>query len=173
LQLHFASPLGDASLRSVYSFLAYVVRSDGAWQEVTNQATWSSPDPIVFRSLGSGRFAADSVGLSGVRVQYQGLGAFADIVVIDPARQAVPRLSLSPAQTLTVGTSGQATAFLLSSSGGSRDVTPDAAWDSSDPAVASVDRGRITVKAPGTTRIMVAYDGLVSSYTFSVRPPAR
>ena len=173
LQVHAAQPLGDASVRSVYTFFAYVLRSDGAWEDVTDRTSWSSPDPVVFRSLGSGRYLAESPGRAGARAQYAGLGAFVDVVVIDPVRQPLPRLSLGAAAPQTIGVTAQATAALLSATGGARDVTNEATWVSSDPFVATVDRGRVTAIGPGTARITVTHSGLIAAYLLSVAPAAR
>jgi hypothetical protein len=172
LQLHFAQPLGDASIRGGYSFKAYVIRSDGAWEEVTNQVAWSSPNPAVFRSAGSGQFIADNLGASGVIAQYQGLFASVAIVVVDPARLPTPRLSVTAVAPQT-GATLQSVSALVPITGSSRDVTGEATWTSSDPLVATVATGRVTARGPGTTRITVTHQGMTASYVFSVRPPAR
>jgi hypothetical protein len=171
LQLHVDRPLGEAPVRATYAFSAFVLRSDGAWEDVSGGVFWSSPDPNVWRSLGSGWFHAQSPGVAGVRAEYDGLRAFIDVVVIDPSRQVVPRLSISAAGPRTVGASGQATVALLQSDGSSHDVTAAAAWMSSDASVATVDRGHVVAKGPGTTRITVTYAGLTAAYLFSVDPP--
>jgi len=173
LQLHFAQTLGEASVRASYSFLAYVLRSDGAWHNATFDATWSSPDPSVFRSLGGGRFIAESPGTAGIRVEFQGLDAFVGIVVIDPARQPVPRLAVRSVPPRTVGATTQTTAALLRSADISSDVTAQATWASSDPSAATVDGGRVTALRPGTVRITATYEGLSAYYVFSVPPPER
>jgi hypothetical protein len=173
LQLHFGQTLGEASVRASYSFVAYVLRSDGAWHNATTDATWSSPDPSVFRSLGTGGFVAERPGTAGVRVELQGLEAFVAIVVIDPARQPLPRLAVRGVPPRTVGATAQTTAALLQSPALSSDVTAQAAWASSDPSVATVDGGRVTALRPGTVRITAMYDGLSAYYVFSISPPDR
>jgi len=172
MQLHVPQPLGDASLRSSYGFTAYVIRSDGAWEEVTNQAAWSSPNPTVFRSGGSGRFVADALGTAGVIAQYQGFTMFIDIVVIDPSRLPVPRLTIG-ATAPRIGTTAQSRVTLVPVTGAATDVTGEAVWTSSDPSVATVEQGRVTARSPGTTRITVTHLGLTAAYLFSVRPPER
>ena len=173
LQLHFGQPLGEASVFTSYSFVAYVLRSDGAWHNATIDATWSSPDPSVFRSLGTGVFRAERPGTAGVRVELQGLEAFVAIVVIEPARQPFPRLAARGVPPRTVGATTQTTAALLQSAAVSSDVTAQAAWTSSDPSVATVEGGRVTARRPGTVRISAMYDGLWGYYVFSIPPPER
>jgi len=171
LQLQLVQPMGEVPVGSLGAFSAFAIRSDGAWEDVTSKTTWSSPDPLVFRSLGQGRFFADSLGRSGVRAQYEGLAEFVDIVVIDPARRPTPRLNLTMAAPNAVGASAQATAVFLPAVGGSIDVTAATAWASSDPRVAVVDRGRLTAMGVGTTRITASYADVTSYYLFSIRPP--
>ena len=171
LQLQLVQPMGDAPVGSLYAFSAFVIRSDGAWEDVTSKTTWSSPDPLVLQSFGQGRFFTESVGSSGVKAQYQGLADFVDVVVINPGGQPLPRLNLTMAAPGAVGASAQAKAVLLPAAGGSIDVTAAAAWASSAPSVAVVDRGRLTAMGIGTTRITASYADVTSYYLFSVRPP--
>lgn len=171
LQLQVVQPMGEAQFGSLYAFSAFTIRSDGAWEDVTNKTIWSSPDSLVFRSISQGLFIASSLGNSGVRAQYEGLAQFIDVVVVDPARRPLPRLNLTMAAPSAVGGSAQATAVLLPAAGGSIDVTAAATWASSDPRVAVVDRGRLTAMGVGTTRITASYTDVTSYYLFSIRPP--
>ena len=173
LQLHVAQALVEARPRSTYTFLTYILRSDDVWEDVTAQTTWSSPDPAVFRSLGSGRFMADSPGHAGVRAEYAGFASFMDVIVIDPLRLPVPRLVMVTTNPWLIGSTGQAGVTLIPASGGSRSVTAEAEWSSSDPSVATIDRGRVTAIRPGTTQITASYQALTASYVFSVRPSQR
>ena len=171
LQIQLAQPMGDVPVGSLYTFSAFVLRSDGAWEDVTGRTTWSSPDPLVLQTFGQGRFFTESLGSSGVKAQYQGLADFVDVVVNDPLGRPLPRLNLTMAAPGVVGASAQAIAAFVSAGGGSIDVTAAAAWASSAPSAAVVDRGRVTAMGIGTTRITASYAGVSYYYVFSVRPP--
>ena len=174
LQVHYLRPVGYAAVRSSYTFAAYVLRSDGAWENVTTRAAWSAPDPAVLRSSGFGVFLADAPGASGVRVEYGGLATFVDMFVIDPSVQPYPRLTIAPGTPVVIGASSQATASFQSAAGAAAQaVTADAIWTSSDPAVATVAAGRVTAVGPGTTRITATFQGVSNFYGWSVPPPAQ
>ena len=175
LQLQFANAVGIVTSvpRTFFSMRTYVIRSDGAWEDVTGRTKWSSSDPFVLAPFGAGSFNGERPGTAGVRAEYEGLHAFIEIVVVDPAQLTLPRLFLTPAAPQTPGLSLTAKVELVPATGSSRDVTAEAAWVSSDPSVATVDRGRVTATDIGTTRITVNYQGFTASYVFSVPPPAK
>ncbi|WP_218918890.1 S-layer homology domain-containing protein [Paenibacillus borealis] len=52
------------------------------------------------------------------------------------------------------------------------DVGADAAWDSTNPEVATIDKGILTAVAAGTTQITAAYGELYDSLTFTVKEPS-
>lgn len=52
------------------------------------------------------------------------------------------------------------------------DVAADAAWDSTNPEVATIDKGILTAVAAGTTQITAAYGELYDSLTFTVKEPS-
>jgi hypothetical protein len=53
-----------------------------------------------------------------------------------------------------------------------RDVTAEAAWASSDAALATVTGGAVTAVAPGSVTITATFDGQTQSTTLSVEPAA-
>jgi hypothetical protein len=178
LRVHIERPTDREILAngSPRSFFAYVLRSDGAWEDVTAKTAWSSPAPSVFTLIpvGSGQFAGRESGTSGVRAEYAGLAAFLEIVIDRSSLFSFPQLAiLTAAGPQTAGATEQATASVISRTASPRDVTGAATWVSSDPSVATVDGGRVTAVAPGTTRITVTFEGFTDWYLFSVQPPRR
>jgi hypothetical protein len=152
LQLQVADALSEPMVHpATNGFKAFVVRSDGAWEDVTNRATWSTPDP---------------------RVNYEGFAAFFDVVVLSQAQLSFPRLSATLPRRVGLGASGQAGVSLLVSSSVSRDVTAEAVWTSSMPSVATVERGLLTGRAVGTARISASVGDSTVSFLVSIAPPA-
>lgn len=64
-----------------------------------------------------------------------------------------------------------ASAFATFADGAGADVTVDAAWSSSDPAVLTVDAGRIHGVAVGTAIVTASYGGFVRDATVEIAPP--
>ncbi|RMF85416.1 MAG: PASTA domain-containing protein, partial [Nitrospirae bacterium] len=80
------------------------------------------------------------------------------------------RLQVAPAAaTLRAGETAQLQATALFSDGTSRDVTAQATWTTSDPAVATVDAsGRVTAVAAGAASIQAAYQGAAAQSALQV-----
>lgn len=82
----------------------------------------------------------------------------------------------TPTSSITIAlTSGtmagptfQLSAAALQTDGSSRDVTALAAWVSSDPQVASVSAGAVTVLGTGEVEVRATYDGVVGARRFTV-----
>ena len=73
------------------------------------------------------------------------------------------------AASAAAGTTSQLTATGIYSDGGHRDLTYDAAWSSSNSAVANVNAGGVaSAAAPGTTTISAKFQGLSGSGTLTV-----
>jgi hypothetical protein len=173
LQLQVADALSEPMVHpATNGFKAFVVRSDGAWEDVTNRATWSTPDPGVLRASADGRFSTVGPGATVARVNYEGFAAFFDVVVLSQAQLSFPRLSATLPRRVGLGASGQAGVSLLVSSSVSRDVTAEAVWTSSMPSVATVERGLLTGRAVGTARISASVGDSTVSFLVSIAPPA-
>lgn len=73
--------------------------------------------------------------------------------------------------SVALGGTVQLTAVLQPEDGAEEDVTADAAWESSDPAVASVDAGLVSGDALGTTTITATLGDVIAELAFEVLDP--
>jgi trimeric autotransporter adhesin len=170
-QLFFTRATGLSLVGASHQFLAYVLNSDGAFEDVTRETEWSSSDPLILRpSASRGFFSALAPGAAEVVARWRGFTSSTWIVVVRPGLVAFPFLGITLAEPLTVGERAQSVATLRHSATASEVVTDRATWTSSDPGVVTVDRGAVTAVAPGTAYITAAYDGLTATYGLSVRP---
>lgn len=83
---------------------------------------------------------------------------------VDGGPRTAVALSLDQGSvSLGRGASAQIKAALSWSDGSTTDVTADAEWMSTDPAIASVQRGTVTVAASGRTTVRARYAGFTTS----------
>lgn len=139
-----------------FQLSATALRSDGTSRDVTALASWVSSDTRI-ASVGAGSVTVLGAGEVEVRATYEGVSG--------SRRFSVGREAMS--LTLTGETDGprfQLTATTRFSDGSSRDVTMEAEWQSSNPQVASVASGLVTVVGPGEAEIRALYQGLVGSH---------
>ena len=178
LYLAYAAPRGRAALgnntASGYSFIAYTVDADGVYERVSERATWSSSDEGIVRPVAPAinaitrNFVAVSPGHANVIARFQGLEATAPMLIVESAiLSATPRIDLTWSGQNTVGTTSSARALFRTPT---QDVTGFASWTSSNPEVATVDRGTIRAIGSGTTIITANIEGLVDWFWFSVVP---
>ena len=176
-QIYFSSAVGLASVGNTYRFSAYVLRADGAYENVTMQATWSSSDPAVLRpdvvTAGfppGAAFIAAAPGPADVIARYQGFLSSWPMQVIRSDRLVYPVLVITGVPPRMPGEKLQLGARINESATAFRVVTDIAAWSSSEAAIATVERGAVTAIAPGTVQITVADSGLSAFLRFSVYP---
>ena len=182
LYLAYAAPKGRTAPGSnnvinAYSFIAYTIDRDGAYERVTDRATWSSSDDGIARPLtgltptATKTFLAVSPGDATVIARFQGLEATAPMLIVDTAiLTRIPRIELAAAGPSIVGSLNSARVFFRPPIGSQQDVTNSARWSSSNPDVATVDRGAIRAISSGTTIIAANFEGLVDWFWFSVIP---
>lgn len=182
LYLAYATPRGRTAPDTVaatsgYSFIAYTIDRDGVYERVTDRAVWSSSDAGIARlqaaaaTAASRTFLAVTPGEASVIARFQGLEATAPMLVVDPSiLTATPKVELSVTGLSAIGGLNQARAVFRPASGAQRDVTNSASWSSSNPEIATVDRGAIRAVSRGTTIITANVEGLVDWFWFSVIP---
>jgi hypothetical protein len=174
LQVHYPGAMGRIRPGSGYSFTAYSLDQDGAYELVTAKATWTSSDANVMRpSSTAWAFLAAGPGVARITARYEGLAASLSMVVIDPQLlQPLPRLTIFPAGPGAVGRAARPTAFLEQRADPTRaTVTDRVTWTSADPQVATIDQsGLIRAIAPGTTLITGSLDGLTDWFWVSIAP---
>jgi len=178
----FAAPKGRAapgtnSVINGYSFIAYTIDRDGAYERVSDRAAWSSSDDGIARpqtgvtTAGTKTFLAVSPGAASVTARFAGLEAIAPMLIVDNAIvTATPRIDLTWSGQNVVGSASSARAFFRPPTGSQQDVTSSASWTSSNPEVATIDRGGIRAISSGTTLITANFEGLVDWFWLSVIP---
>lgn len=140
--------------------------SDGTSRTVTSDATWTTSAPSIVQVAG-GRVTGGAEGMAVITAEYDGHQAEMTMTV---SAVAVPVVSLSLIGNVSMGL-GQPTqlqAIAQLADGSSRTVTADATWRSSDPAVATVDRGLVNGMTPGSAVITVTYGGQAAEVTVVV-----
>ena len=90
-------------------------------------------------------------------------------LVVTPA--ALTDLTLFAPAIVVAGGDRFATAIATFADGAGADVTIDAAWTTTDPAVLTVDAGRIHGVAVGTATVVATYGGLMRDALVEVAPP--
>jgi Bacterial Ig-like domain (group 2) len=155
-----------------FSLLAFAIDADGVYQPLTNGVVWTTSDPTVLRSSPtSSTFTPAGVGTAEVYATYRGFFASIPVVVID--RVGYPYLDIDRFALPATGGTSLARAVVAQSGAVSLDVTEAAVWSSSNNAVATVTRGRVTGVAPGNTQITATHNGAAAFYLFSVPPRTR
>jgi Bacterial Ig-like domain (group 2). len=179
VQVHYPVAVGPVPVISSFALMAYSVNSEGAFEDVTKKAAWSTSDPsVIVRSVSQSSitevFAAMAPGSANITAQYQGFSTTITIVAFRPDRLIYPSLTISSrGDPRLAGASVPSVVRLYRGSADFDDVTRLAAWSSSDPGVATVSAdGTVRGVAPGTTQIVASYTGLTTSYALSI-PPTR
>lgn len=174
IQVTPASASVPRGLTQAYSATATL--SDGSTQDVTTAAIWSSSNTsiaVVSNTSGSNGVAtALNIGTATIAASYQGFSAGGQITVGNPT---VTGMSvLPPNVSIPTGFTQQYRAYLQYSDLTVQEVTANATWASSSPAVATVNNGSAnqpglaTSLAPGQTQISAAYSGYSGSATLTV-----
>jgi hypothetical protein len=156
-----------------YSFAAVAIFADGAVSEVTDRADWTSsaPSALQITTAASPRGVATALdaGTATLTATFHGLSGRAQVTMTSATLQSI---EVSPALLLLAkGTRAPLAATALFSDGSRVDVTAQATWTSSAPAVASVGdspRGTVTAQATGQARISAAFLGLSGSSAVTV-----
>ena len=157
-------------------FRAYVLKADGAYEDVTSKTSWSSSDTSVLRpSAVAGNMVAVAPGIVELRAQYAGLtnSIWLTVIASQSPPYAYPYLDISSGDPRVVANTSRAVARLNLASRVSQDVTAFVTWESSNNRVVTVERGLVSAIGPGTAQITASYDGLTAWYGLSVEPPSR
>lgn len=153
-----------------HQLAAIGVFTDQSTADVTAQVAWTSSNAgvaIVSNDAATrGLVATLAQGDATVTASLAGHAATAAITVTPPV---LDRVAIVPGNLHVVpGAIPGFTAFALFSDASNIEVTRQAAWSSSDPAVATISnaaptQGRATAIAPGTTTIRADYNGATGS----------
>ncbi|MGD8190716.1 Ig-like domain-containing protein [Brevibacillus ginsengisoli] len=136
-------------------------------EDVTDWAAWSSSNPEVATVDESGKLKAIAPGEAVITAAYGGKTTQISIKVSE-AKQ-VKRLHVSKQQVTVVAGKEQSvklTAYFKDNS--KKIVTDQAEWSSEDEKIATVEKGVISGKAPGTVKIKAKYQENTVTITVTV-----
>jgi len=156
---------------------AYTIDSDSAYTEVTNQTQWTSSNPTIVSvatgsSVGGKTLSPNAPGTAIITAAYQGVAGHLPVRVPprpNPPNQIGP-LRVSIESALLRGAGEQLRLSVSFFTSRFMDVTSEANWSTSEPSVATVDRGVVTLQRIGTAEITATYAGASDSYLISVHP---
>ncbi len=154
-------------------FTAMAIFSNGTSQNVTTQAQWSSSDSGVADFASGpggtwlGRVETLAPGQTVITADYKGHTGSGTITVTNAVVTSIAVAPINP--TLPLGAARRFLATAIFSDNTSKDVTTQATWTSSDPAVAEVTsssgkdakiNGRVKALSPGQATITASYQGV-------------
>jgi minor extracellular serine protease Vpr len=140
-------------------------------EDVTNQASYSGYNPAVV-TVENGKITAVAAGETNILVEFEGLQATVAVTVnAVPDPDPVPTaLTVTPTQVTLEAGQNQQLAVKATYSTGDEDVTNQASYSGYNPAVVTVENGKITAVAAGETNILVEFEGLQATVVVKVNP---
>ncbi len=136
--------------------------SDGSSQNISSLISWSSSDSNVATVDTNGEVTAVSPGTATITGSF---GGQTSTLIITVTAATVSTIQIStPLASLALGTNGQLRALATYSDNTVVDVTSQASWSSSSPALVSVDAsGQIKALAVGSANISGTLGGITST----------
>lgn len=135
---------------------------------ITDKATWTTSDEKIAKVSKDGEITPVGIGKATIRVQYLGMSTEIDVYV--RTKYEVIIVSPSSEQKLFLNKNVKIEATVRSGANTSLEVSELADWTSSNPLVATVNKGVVTGKATGTSTIKVTYLGLSKDVKVTVYP---
>jgi hypothetical protein len=158
------------------SYTAVAVFKDGTTSIITDQATWSSSDPMTAsvsdQAGAKGVTIAQATGTATITAAYGGITGTTTVTVTGAAQ--ITAISITPAgATIIQGTSLQFHATATYSDSSIADVTESATWTSSDITIASTSdaagsKGLTQGVAVGTATLKATLMGVTGSRSVTV-----
>ncbi len=152
--------------------------SDATTLDLTTQAVWSSDAPLIATISNAagiqGQAFATAPGMATLHAKLDGKDGTAQLTVTAPVLSLVSVSPISPGRR--VGENIQFAASAIASNGTSQNVTLQAVWESSAPAIATINantnpRGRATCVGVGTTTIKATYMNVSDSTVLTCTNP--
>lgn len=175
LQVFYRTALGPQPVGASFSLQAYIVNSDGAYEDVSARASWSSSNPVVVTvAANPSSFTALAAGVADTSASFQGLTSTTRVTVFEPERQ-FPFLNIIPGDPHLIGRTASALVSLRVSSTQTAPLGTPASWTSSDSRVVTVTptgntTAQVTAAGTGTAQITASFNGMSASYGVSVQP---
>ncbi|WP_172251898.1 Ig-like domain-containing protein [Saccharibacillus deserti] len=138
-----------------------------AEHEVTADAEWSTSNESIV-SVEKGVLTVKSAGKATITVQYLGVSASLDVYVRAPYEALL--LVPSEATTLFIGETIDMKAEVRDRANSSLDVSAQSKWTSSSLLAATVEGGKVTAKALGSSTIKAEYGGISKEIKITVYP---
>ncbi|HET9620428.1 MAG TPA: Ig-like domain-containing protein, partial [Kofleriaceae bacterium] len=164
------SPTPTLPIGTTTQLAARATFSDGSTFDVTSQAVWSSShgDHIAVSNAGA-RGLATAIGAGGSTITAR-LAGVAGALDLTATTATLTQIDVSPATvTLPVGSTQQLTATGRFSDGTILDLTAQATWTSSAPAIAAVaSDGTVTGAAAGDATITARVGAIAGTRTVHV-----
>ncbi|KGJ97652.1 beta strand repeat-containing protein [Colwellia psychrerythraea] len=153
----------------VQSYKAFAILPSGVQIDVTEQATWTSINPIIASLTADGanvEVTGLTSGVDAISATYNGTSIFAQLTVISTTPES---LLITPASTtLPAGTSQQYNAYLTTTDNAVIDVTASSTWTVVDASIASIDvNAWLTANTIGDTQVQasIVHEGITLSNT--------
>jgi len=146
---------------------AIATLSDDTTKDVSTQAGWQSSDPTVLSVDNQGKITAIDVGDATVTATIQGVTGQTTVSAVN---LAVSQIQIIPATVqLAIGTTTKLTAIATFADQSTQDISTQAAWLSSNPAVATIDStGLVTGVAAGTVTLSATLLGVTATTSLQV-----
>lgn len=155
-------------LGTLQQFTATGTFSDGSTQNITGTVTWSSSGSSIASITVSGLVTAENLGTVTITAASGSITSSTSVSVnaADLSSLAIVPASLTIAET----TSDQLSAIGTFTDGSTRNLTTQAAWTSSNPAVATVSSNWGLVKglSPGTSTISATVGSMTGTAAITV-----
>ncbi|NGZ74857.1 Ig-like domain-containing protein [Saccharibacillus alkalitolerans] len=135
--------------------------------DVTADATWSTSNESVV-AVDKGALTVAAAGKATITVQYLGVTSKVDVYVRSPYEALL--LVPSESVTLFLGETLDLKAEVRDRANSSLDVSASSKWTSSSQLAATVDGGKVTAKAVGSTTIKADYSGISKDVKVAVYP---
>lgn len=156
-------------------FVATAIYSDNTQQVVTGQATWISSAPTIAQVSTAGGMRGTATGVAAgnatISATYNGMTGSSTLTV---SAATLVELDVTPVQSsVSVGTNVSFTATAIFSDNSTQNVTGQATWTSSMPAVAAIStangsKGQAQALADGSTTISASFGGTTGSTSLTV-----
>jgi trimeric autotransporter adhesin len=143
--------------------------SDGTFQDITSDATWSSDNTAVATVDVNAIATAVSPGTANIIATFNGVTGSAPLTV---STATITSIAVTPSTAeMAPNTMLSCVATATLSDGTTQVITDNATWSSSDAAVASVDNGgNVSAIAGGSATISAQFGGVTGTSAIVVNP---
>lgn len=148
-------------------FTATGIFNDGSQQDLTGSVTWATSNSNVVTIGAEGLATALNPGTATISASFDG---HSDTAIVEVAEAELTAVQMDPVSaSIADGTDQQFVLTAIFNNGSTHDVTPNATWESSNTAVATVGgSGRATGVDPGEAIITASFHGESASAELTV-----